>query len=155
MLVDRLWQERDGIFAWMVQGLLDFLEGGLQEPERVRAATDGYRRESDPVGEFLTEACVFTGDGEDWVGSAELVNRYLYWLLEQGLGAWRPTTAAKRIAKKAEVWRHPRSGNAMWRGKASRMRFCGIRMVDAFERRFSEAPKDQSGRPLSVSEDRI
>ena len=48
----RLWAERDGIFAWAVRGLLDFLEGGLQE-----------RAKNDAVPHLLS---AFAGEaGED------------------------------------------------------------------------------------------
>lgn len=148
-----LWEERAGIFNWLIDGLLQFLEGGLQAPEKVYAATAEYRRESDPVGQFLTDATIFTGQPGDTIRSADIVNRFNYWMIEAGLGQWKPRTISLSLSKKVDTWHHPKSGLTFSKGKASVMQFVGLRMVDAFERRYDRAPKDQSGRPLAMAEE--
>lgn len=152
LLSEKLWEERDGIFQWLVEGLLAFLEGGLAPPDVVSAATTEYRREQDPVGMFLADAAIFTGDPSDVIYADDLSKRFAYWLLETGMGAWKPATIAKRLSAKAGSWRHPKSGQVMTKGKNSRINYVGVRMVDAFETRFGNAPKDQGGNPLGVAQ---
>ncbi len=54
----RLWeQEAPGILNWMLDGYRLWAESGLQIPDKVRAATDEYRQESNPVREFIGMAC--------------------------------------------------------------------------------------------------
>jgi putative DNA primase/helicase len=57
-LEGRLWEEEaSGILNWMLDGYRMWAEGGLQIPDKVRAATAEYRQESNPVREFLGTAC--------------------------------------------------------------------------------------------------
>jgi putative DNA primase/helicase len=46
-------EEASGILNWLLEGLIDYLENGLQVPPEVAAATDSYRNEMDAVGEFM------------------------------------------------------------------------------------------------------
>ncbi|MBX3727535.1 MAG: hypothetical protein KF823_16675, partial [Xanthomonadales bacterium] len=55
-LIAELRQEGAGILNWMLDGLLMFREQGLAIPEPVRLATDAYRAESDPIGQFIAAA---------------------------------------------------------------------------------------------------
>ena len=48
----KLTAELPGILAWAVQGCQDWLADGLRPTERVLAATDEYRAESDVLGAF-------------------------------------------------------------------------------------------------------
>jgi putative DNA primase/helicase len=58
-LLAKLLVEAPGILAWAVQGALKWLREGLGEPPAaVREATNGYRDDSDPIGEFIAECCV-------------------------------------------------------------------------------------------------
>ncbi len=50
--------EYPGILAWMVRGCLQWQKRGLAPPPAVKAATDTYRAESDPLSQFLAERCV-------------------------------------------------------------------------------------------------
>ncbi len=149
-LGEKLWGERDGIFAWMVEGLLSFLEGGLQVPQSVLDATTEYRDESDPIGAFLTTCCVITGDHTDKVLSKELGDAFNYFLMERGETTWKPTTFAKQIATKARHWKHPETGQQFEKGKASLSQYTGLRFTDAFAKRFDDAPRDSSGRVTGV-----
>jgi putative DNA primase/helicase len=47
-------EEASGILNWLLEGLIDYLEHGLQVPQEVAAATDSYRNEMDAVGEFMS-----------------------------------------------------------------------------------------------------
>lgn len=149
-LVEKLWEERDGIFAWAVEGLLDYLEVGLAEPAEVLDATAEFREESNPVASFLLQACVVTGRAEDSLSARELVEACNFWLVEQGLSEWRPRTISLRLAEMSRRWRAPDTGASFApRKTATRNAYDGIRFADLFAARFRDAPRDQRGRPLS------
>ncbi len=56
-LQSKLRAEASGILAWAVQGCLAWQRDGLQTPDAILRATQDYRDEMDPVGDFLTEWC--------------------------------------------------------------------------------------------------
>ncbi|WP_255605765.1 DNA primase family protein [Mycolicibacterium xanthum] len=57
-LPGKLELEADGILSWAIAGLRGYLDGGLAEPDAVRARTDDYQRRSDTVGRFIADRCV-------------------------------------------------------------------------------------------------
>jgi putative DNA primase/helicase len=75
--ITRLRPEFPGILNWMIEGLADWLDSGMREPDRVRAAMDDYRKGSSPFGEWFVErvepadgvktlASAFYADWKDW-----------------------------------------------------------------------------------------
>ena len=56
-LPDRLLAERDGIFAWAIQGCLEWQKTGLRPPPAVTAATEDYFEAEDAVGRWIDERC--------------------------------------------------------------------------------------------------
>ena len=57
-LPEKLAAEREGVLAWMVRGCLAWQRDGLQVPDSIRAATEGYRSEQDVLGRFVSECCL-------------------------------------------------------------------------------------------------
>lgn len=57
-LDDRLRLDADAVFSWMVDGYVDYLQQGLDEPSAVRVATDAYQLSSDAVGRFIADRCL-------------------------------------------------------------------------------------------------
>ncbi|MCB1401260.1 MAG: hypothetical protein KDJ82_16200 [Rhodobacteraceae bacterium] len=151
-LIDKLWEERSGILNWLIEGLLDVLEGGLRPPAAVTEATSEYRMESDPIGNFLVDCCQITGDPTDNIAAKLLSDAFAYYLLERGMSPWKPTTFARQIAAKAGQWRHPKTGRQFTKGKSSVSQYLGMRFTDTFRHRFETAPKDHRGHPIGVSE---
>lgn len=152
-LGEKLWDERDGIFAWLVEGAIDYLEGGLNPPDSVRVATDEYREESDPIGTFLISCCMITGEHTDSITSKELGDAFNYYLMERGDNTWKPTTVSRQISTKARQWRHPATGKQFKKGKASISQYTGLMFTDAFKARWLAAPKDAGGRAIAVAAD--
>lgn len=74
---DEFTAERSGILNWLVQGALIFLTEGLQQPDEIRAATDEYRKEMDPLESFL-EACVKPAPGNK-VKASSMFEAYTSW----------------------------------------------------------------------------
>jgi len=135
---EKLWAERAGILAWLVDGLLAFLEMGLQPPIAVREATEEYREESDPLGTFLTTCCVVTGDPQDALLSERVVQAVNFHFRERGLSSWKETTISKQFAVKSRHWRNPNTGHRFEKSKASRTQYIGLRLTDDFGRRLDE-----------------
>lgn len=143
-----LWSERAGIFRWLVEGLCDFLESGLQIPKQVTDATQEYREDSDPFGTFLTMCCHVSGDHRDKLPARELVEAFNLWLDDQGKGTFKPTTVSKRFAGMARKWKSPVTGKTFDPHKSSTMSYVGIGFSEPFGTRFRDMPRDSQGRIL-------
>ncbi len=78
-LGDKLQAEASGILIRLLDGLLDWMEHGLIEPEQVRVATRAYRDASDDIGRFLSAICEVADDPDVRCGSKELHELYNAW----------------------------------------------------------------------------
>lgn len=116
-LKDKLLAERDGIFAWLMRGLLDWRKHGLIEPEDVRLATSEYRDDSDTVGRFLRQTCR-VGEhsrARPWrVRSSELYELYQAWCLQTGSYEMASRAFTKEMAAKRFKVKH--SDGNWWLG---------------------------------------
>ena len=65
------------ILAWMIEGCLTWQRQGLDVPAAVRDTTAAYRKEMDPISDFLTECC--TEDPKTHVGKTALWATYQDW----------------------------------------------------------------------------
>jgi putative DNA primase/helicase len=81
-LPDKLRHEIAGVFAWMVEGCLEWQEHGLQEPKTVTEATKQYREEMDTLASFLDEVCVMGPHHR--VLAEKLYQRYAMWCDNSG-----------------------------------------------------------------------
>lgn len=145
-LVEKLWAERSGILNWLVDGLMAYLEGGLQEPEAVLEATKEYREESDPIGQFLEDVCVVTGDTADSLRSRDLSAAFSFWMHERAGGQWREGTVTRRIREKSRVWNSPKTGQKFTSVKSNgTMRYSGIRFSEVFK---AILPMDEDGKVI-------
>jgi phage/plasmid-associated DNA primase len=79
-LPEKLRAEAASVLAWMVEGCLEWQRDGLGEPEKVIAATTGYRTEMDTLAAFIDECCVVRP--EVWCGFADLYAAYTQWCEE-------------------------------------------------------------------------
>lgn len=141
-LGEKLWAERSGILNWLIDGLVDYLEGGLQEPAAVLEATQEYREESDPVGLFLERACEVTGDPIDSLRAKDLGAAFAFWQDQRGEGQWKAGTISRRLKEKSRKWKSPSTGKTFAERKSSIMVYDGIRFTDAFK---NSLPLDASG----------
>jgi len=92
-LKDALRAEYPGILAWMVDGCLEWQRRGLEPPQSVRAATERYRAESDPVADFLRDRCAT--DPQLTARAGELYIAYQSWAIKQGLKEREQLTATR------------------------------------------------------------
>lgn len=104
----KLLTEREGILAWMVKGALDYLDGGLMVPEGVRAATQEYREESDPIGAFIRNGCIVTGSDNDRSSPEDLFIGYTNFAKREGLSEFKQPTFSKRLPDQTrKSWKGP------------------------------------------------
>jgi putative DNA primase/helicase len=148
-LIADLMTEAPGILNWLVAGAIDWAEAGLQPPEAVTKATQTLRDESDPIGEFLRECCLGTGDESDWISRATFVEAFNFWRDSGGLARWGGNTVSKKMRMKQDVWRHPQTGLSFTDGKKVGERgFRGLRLLDLFKARYNAAPRDHKGKVM-------
>ena len=95
----KLRAELPGILAWAVRGCLDWQKEGLPFPDEVKDATEEYRRESDPVSQFLAEGPVITGDTTYQVPATELYQVYRQWSEQHGEKVESQTRFGRRLGE--------------------------------------------------------
>lgn len=81
----RLLAEGPGILNWMLEGLLMWLNDGLQAPQSVLDAVEEYRRSANPFGEWLA-TCLDTSDPMARESSAALYESYKAFCEADGIG---------------------------------------------------------------------
>ena len=82
-LTEKLLEERDGILAWAIQGLLQWQElGGLYPPEIVTTATKEYLEAKDSIGRWLEDMCEL--DINAFTSSLALYSSWKVWADEYG-----------------------------------------------------------------------
>ncbi|MGR3758169.1 MAG: DNA primase family protein [Tranquillimonas sp.] len=103
-LPETLKRERPGILRWMVEGCLDYLQGGLREPDAVLEATEEYRHDSDPLRVFLLEECTIGGAAAAHFEKArDLADAFNAWLLSRGESVWGRRTVATQLKLRANT----------------------------------------------------
>ncbi len=76
-------EEAPGILAWAVRGCGEYLRRGLDPPAIVADAVEDYRRESDPLGDFLAARC--TESPNYATPGSNLYHEYQDWAKAAGL----------------------------------------------------------------------
>lgn len=137
--VAALLAEGPGVLNWLIEGLLDYLESGLQIPAAIADATKSYREESDPMQVFLDKCCEVTGLETDFTRTRDLVDGFQFWIEESGQSRWRDRTVTLKLKDKANRWRDPRTGRTFAAGKRSVAGYVGLRLTDIFEARMRDA----------------
>ena len=110
-LEDALAMELPGILAWAVQGALEWQRDGLRPPDSIRLATDEYRSDSDPLGDFLTTHCVLSADLS--VGATALRKAYVSYAETVGISArerMNPNRFGRRMGERFAKL-HTKTGN--------------------------------------------
>lgn len=144
LLPQKLKAERDGILAWMVEGCLDWLDGGLRPPQVISAATEDYRRDSDPMRLFLEAECEITGSPEDFETGRDLGDAFNAWLLDTGTSVWGKRETANGLKRRAENVKGP-SGGVYRPAKRSTTGYLGVRLSPVARDRVSNYTLQLSG----------
>lgn len=69
--------EASGILAWAVRGCLEWQREGLHAPESVQAVTDEYRKDSDPIADFVADRCILLPTS--FVSRGDVFEAYQKW----------------------------------------------------------------------------
>ena len=118
-LFRKLQGEKSGILSWIVKGCLNWQRSGLQYPAAVQEATQEYRQDSDPLGDFLSGRCILLSNLSCSAGA--LFTEYNPLLR----GEWNPApqsnpvrraTSGTRLQQEAERLRD----SICWRGDCRR-----------------------------------
>ncbi|MBO0680343.1 bifunctional DNA primase/polymerase [Mycolicibacterium sp. S2-37] len=100
--------EADGILAWAVTGLRDYLDRGLDEPTSVRSATDTYHRDSDAVSRFIADCCEVGANRS--ATTAELHQAWVAWQQDDGCDPMGLLNFGKAIDAKGFTAKRTRRG---------------------------------------------
>nr|WP_278502887.1 phage/plasmid primase, P4 family [Brucella intermedia] len=135
-LPQKLKAEATGVLNWMVQGAINYLNSGLATPEKVLAATNEYREESDPIGAFIRAACIVSGNEEDVSTPADLFIGYSNFAGREGAPEFKQGTFARRFPDYTRMaWRgDDDTMRRFWKAKSGTTVYKGIRVRDEFVR---------------------
>lgn len=95
-LLDALLKEVPGILNWLLDGYRLWRERGLEVPEVLVAATDQYRSESDPVGEFLRVCTVPSEHAE--LRAKDLYDVYGLWCGDNAIKPFTHNYFGRRLS---------------------------------------------------------
>lgn len=111
-LPKKLLAESSGILNRMIEGVKDWLEHGLWAlvPESVKAATEQYHDERDPLGRFI-ELCIKQERGER-VQSSTMFEVYKAWSRWAGEKEWTQTGFSTAMANRG--FTKKQSNNIVW-----------------------------------------
>ena len=100
LLVDKLLQERDGIFQWAWTGLRRFLNNGMRfsHCQSSEVLTSEYRARYDTMYSFIRDELELTGNRLDTMKKTDLEYRYQTYCIEQDLKPLGKKNIAVRLA---------------------------------------------------------
>jgi putative DNA primase/helicase len=75
-------EELPGVLNWALEGLRQWQEQGLNDPEVVLAATANYKKDEDPLELFIEEECEVSENLA--TGSSQLYAAYKHWAVDSG-----------------------------------------------------------------------
>jgi len=86
---------KSAILNWMLDGFRMWFENGLQIPDKVRAATDEYRADSNPIRQFIDD---WTVDAKgQTISAGRIFDAYKHWCRENGIEAVSQTKLGRRL----------------------------------------------------------
>jgi putative DNA primase/helicase len=115
-LPDRLYEERDGVLRWLIEGYRAYLQHGLNEPDKVTEATKGYRNNSDMLGLFLDEKCYKGGGEHVSVRSKQLYDAWVAWCVVEGIKEPGTNKAFSTEIEKRGYDKKNDNRGAFWKG---------------------------------------
>lgn len=140
-LADKLKAEASGILNRMLEGVVDWMKGGLQVPSPIAQATAEYRSDSDHLGRFKVE-CLREMPGSR-VASLDLYDVYAAWAKSTEAPIWSRNGFGRAMTDRG--YKSAKSGSNYWVGLDL------TRQVSDF--RAEEAPSDGRKKPTNVDDD--
>jgi len=93
-LMDDLRASLPGVLNWLLQGYRDWGRTALDTPTCVRALTQEYREESNPLGQFIASACRV---GAGWTQASRLYKAYAAWCRQSAIDPLSQTAFGKGL----------------------------------------------------------
>lgn len=148
-LEKKLKPEGAGILNWLLEGYRMWRAEGLSPPDEVVAATEGYRTESDWLGEFLDAVCLTGAALETATGKPAEQHSEAFRDLYDAYAAW---CFANRREKRGETafGRRLSERPGVSRVKSGMVRYHGIRIED---RSWLDPAKAAPGKTAPAKED--
>jgi putative DNA primase/helicase len=112
-LTAKLKSEAQGILNWAIDGLRDWLDGGLRDPAEVLAATREYRQREDAIAHFLEYCCTLQTEAR--AGSEALYRQYCNWAETNNEYLLNSRDFSKTLEEKGFVKKHTAQGTT-WYG---------------------------------------
>lgn len=121
-LDERLESELEGVLAWCVAGLRDYLDRGrqLDEPDAVSARTDAYRDDNDALGRFIAEECVEHRAAH--VSKADFAAAYAEWAEREREPKFGAKVMGARLNRRPGISEARTAGARSWQGIGLRSR---------------------------------
>lgn len=113
-LAETLHDELPGILNWALAGWRMYGVEGIEPPEAVRAATDSYREQSDPLGEFLADCCIV--DSVCTATATDLYRSFERWTRQAGELPLSKREFGARLALRGFEATRLHGGVRAWRG---------------------------------------
>jgi len=92
-LEERLETELSGVLTWAVEGLRQYQQTGLDEPDAVTASTDAYRSDNDALSRFIADCCVLHPAAS--VTTSKITEAYNQWAAVNG----EPPVSSRALGK--------------------------------------------------------
>ena len=112
-LLDRT-ETGPAILQWALTGCLEYQRIGLSIPDEVRSSTEGYRREMDPIAEFM-EDCI-SANPLARVDNGVLWTAYSSWCLANGIKYGVSQKNLKRRLEQRGFNQHRDAKHRFWTG---------------------------------------
>lgn len=107
-------EAQSAILNWALEGCRRWQQNGLQVPERVKAYTEEYREENDPLRDFFDERCAFAAEAT--VTRKDLLQAYEQWAQENGERPVHPKTLASALGARGGTEGPEIRGERSWHG---------------------------------------
>lgn len=118
--------EAPGIFNWILDGYRLWAESGLKVPPRIRAATDEYKTESNPVNQFLL-VCTQRREGA-YAQATWIYEAYKLWCHDNALDPMSQTKFGYRM-----------KDGGVEKSRGAYITYIGIELTREMESRLAEA----------------
>jgi putative DNA primase/helicase len=120
-LLDKLTGELPGIFAWVIEGCLEWQRHGLQPPEAVTTATETYLSQEDSFAGWLDDRCLCEPDA--WENATALFKSWKVWAEDAGERVGTQKGFSGRLGDRGFAPKRSKSGRG----------FLGIRLISGVQ----------------------
>ena len=107
--------EADSILSWCLDGYKLYRSQGLKPTHRMKAELDLYRRNADPVAQFVNE-CIEKSSSDFFISRDDLVKEVFEYCMSEELDCPKAVDIKKRLTRYMGEAMQKRMGNNRVRG---------------------------------------